>query len=230
MFPPRVWWLNLGQVEDSQPSLSSFKAILLASITMGTSSKSGPVDVTRDCPQQSRICNHSILGPPHCSRFIPASASSLFRLLTAWCVHVWLREEPSVHCLLSVHPPCWKILLGAASRQLRVHCQNLTPKPSVCPDRSTELEDIAVWGCDIYRLASCVNSVSLDTDLWLSPLPYQGPGSNLASIIFHSSSVHTNTEDSVSNREILLFLPFHFLLSLSSSFPSFCLFLVLNFY
>lgn len=134
MSPPRVWWLNLGQVEDSQPSLSSFKAILLASITMGTSSKSGPVDVTRDCPQQSRICNHSILGPPHCSRFIPASASSLFRLLTAWCVHVWLREEPSVHCLLSVHPPCWKILLGAASRQLRVHCQNLTPKPSVCPD------------------------------------------------------------------------------------------------
>lgn len=50
-----------------------------------------------------------------------------------------LREELSVHYLLSVHPPCWKIILRLLPRPLRVHCQNLTSKPSVCFDhRSRE--------------------------------------------------------------------------------------------
>lgn len=53
MPPPQVCWLHLGQVEDSQASLASFKASLLACITLGINSKPGPAGVTQDCPNKA---------------------------------------------------------------------------------------------------------------------------------------------------------------------------------
>lgn len=41
--------------------LSSFKASLLISITLGIKNKASPADATQDCSQQNKTCNYSIL-------------------------------------------------------------------------------------------------------------------------------------------------------------------------